>query len=566
MNTLKLKIKKLFLVILAAMTLISSLPPRAFAGRGFSDDGQIPSWAHSSVLALTEQKILNGYPDGRFAPNDPVTFEQVIVGTFNVFWLQDQAKQLAETMPPLDNVSSWAQGYVRLALQNNLLREYGNYSPINKPDQYSAPAPRAWVAGFLSYALGYGQWSWHVANRVPFSDLGKIPADLRMMVHTAVDLGIAAGMGNDSFEPGMTISRAQYAVMLQNAKKVIETKGSVRTYYPSVPPQQTVQPVGMGFFQRGQGKSGKEIDRRMLKDLSEKNSHIQFLNMMSYAMKADGRVFNVDKTWGDRLFESTVDIAHKNGVKTLLVLQNHSLSRFEPDFAHRLLSDTGLQQKLIEWLVEEIKTNGDSGVNIDFENLYNADRDLFTQFVARVYQEMKKRGWITVVSVLPKTNDIVDFLYYDYDKLGQYADYVFLMTYDESNAYGAKQGPNYTVPFVEKNLKFSLTSVPRNKLLLGVGSHSWVWNDAKVKQFTTWEVDQMIAGGSAKAHRDSGNAAYATYYDAAGNLSTVYHQDFDSYKTEFQLLKKYNLGGYVLFPLGWENDSLWEALILRVKN
>lgn len=542
------------------MTLISFMPLNAFAGRQFSDDGQIPSWAHTSVLALTEQKILSGYPDGSFAPNDPVTFEQVIAGIFNVFWLQDQAKQLSQTMPPLDNVSSWAQGYVRLAFQNNLLRSPGIHSPIYKPDQYSAPATRAWVAGFLSYALGYGQWSWDASNRVPFTDLEKIPVDLRMMVHTAVDLGIAAGMGNDNFEPGMTISRAQYAVMLQNAKKVIETNKSIRTYYPSLPPQQTVPPVGMGFFQRGQGKSGKEIDRRMLNDLTQKSSHIRFLNMMSYAMSADGKVYNIDKTWGDRLFESTVDLAHKNGIKTLLVLQNHSLSRFDPDFAHLVLSDTVRQQKLIDWLVEEIKRNGDSGVNIDFENLYNADRELFTQFVARVCQEMKKQGWITVVSVLPKTNDMVDFMYYDYDKLGQYADYVFLMTYDESNTFGTRQGPNYTVPFVEKNLKFSLTSVPRHKLLLGMGSHSWVWNDAKVKQFTTWEVDQMIAGGNAKAHRDSNNAPYATYYDSAGNLSTVYYQDFGSYKTEFDLAKKYHLGGYVLFPLGWENDSLWAAL------
>ncbi|MBQ8002230.1 MAG: S-layer homology domain-containing protein [Clostridia bacterium] len=47
----------------------------------FSDINQAP-WAEVAVKALVERKIINGYPDGTFKPNNPITraeFAKIIV-------------------------------------------------------------------------------------------------------------------------------------------------------------------------------------------------------------------------------------------------------------------------------------------------------------------------------------------------------------------------------------------------------------------------------------------------------------------------------------------------------
>ncbi|MTV49956.1 hypothetical protein GJ688_13330 [Heliobacillus mobilis] len=363
----------------------------------------------------------------------------------------------------------------------------------------------------------------------------------------------------------MPITRAQYAVILENAKKLAETSTSLRSVYPAAPPKETLNPVRMAFFQRGQGQDASEINGRVIEALKNQHTYVQYLNMMSYGMKSDGDVFNGDKTFGDSFFDDVEKLAHEKGLKTLVVLNNYDIWRncFDAQYAHSVLTSSEKQEKVIQWLVEEIEQNGDSGVNIDFEDLYPADRDLLTQFVAKVNGEMKKHGWTTVVSVMCKTNDTYDYRYYDYENLAKNADYIFVMSYDIYNPRGTPQlpGPNYSIPFVEKTLKFAVMSVPPQKLLLGVGSHSWIWNDSERTQMPAWKADQMVATQQATGYKDPAyNASYATYKSASGGTAKVYYQDQQTYQTEFELVKKYGLGGYGLFPLGWETGSLWTAL------
>ncbi|MTV49955.1 hypothetical protein GJ688_13325 [Heliobacillus mobilis] len=180
---------------LIVLLLVAMLPLTAFAQTRFVDADEIPSWASPSVQDLVDSKMLSGYADGRFAPSDLVTYEQVITGIFNVLWLQDQAAGLSQSMAALPNVSPWAQGYVQLAKQRDIMKSPNNNSPIPAPNDYTQPANRAWVAAFLAMTLGYDQWQWDLNNRIPFTDMESIPVDLRMMVNTAADLGLASGMG-----------------------------------------------------------------------------------------------------------------------------------------------------------------------------------------------------------------------------------------------------------------------------------------------------------------------------------------------------------------------------------
>jgi spore germination protein len=281
---------------------------------------------------------------------------------------------------------------------------------------------------------------------------------------------------------------------------------------------------------------------------------------MTYRLKDSGELVNAALESGDNRFQDTLDLAHQNGVKTLLVLHNYN-GGMKSELASKVIDDKAIQQKVIDRIVEEIQKSGHSGVNIDFENVYSYQRSGYASFVEKVSAEMKKHGWITVVSATPKTNDLPDLNFLDYERIGQAADFVLVMTYDEYNPFRSEPGPQYTLSNLEKILKFSTTSIPSHKVLLGIGNHHWVWNDSTTFQLSSHEIDQMIAANRAASHWDEEKQApYATYYDPFGRPCTVYYQDARTYKLQFDIVKKYNLGGFFLFPLGWENDSYWTSM------
>lgn len=53
--------------------------PQATETIAFTDQAEIADWALDSVSALAEAGIMKGYEDGRFAPNDPYSYEQCLM-------------------------------------------------------------------------------------------------------------------------------------------------------------------------------------------------------------------------------------------------------------------------------------------------------------------------------------------------------------------------------------------------------------------------------------------------------------------------------------------------------
>jgi spore germination protein len=535
---------------------------RVYAATGYRDSNQIPTWAQPAIVSLTQKHVLYGFPDGSFHPNDPVTYEQIIAGIYNIFGEQRRAQDVAAGMAPMNHVSPWAQGYVGMAIQDQMVAPPAPASPVPAPDDYRLPAPRYWAAASMAYALGYGIWDWDAATRIPFTDTGGLPVELRMMINTAVDRGIASGEGNMTFHPYDSITRAQFAVMLEHTRQIAATSKSVRTYFPAIPQPAPVTPVSMAFYARGQGEAADDINRTVALDLVQHARQITYLNML-YATDENGNLINLND-WGDALYQDTLNTAHQNGIQTLLCIGNDNFQAgsSRSGLAHQILSRPAAVQNLIRSVITKIQAEGDSGVNIDFEDMANGDRALFSQFVAAMSQAMKPYGWKTVVSVIPKTNDWTDALYYDYPALGSSADYIFLMTYDQSNPFGTSvPGPTYTANYLERVLKYSTTAIPPQKILLGVGNHNWVWNDPTRYELTHHQIDSMIAAGVAVPHWDSSQqSSYATYMTASGNTATVYYQNDVSYQGEYALIRKYQLGGIGFFPLGWEDDGFWNTL------
>ena len=118
-------------------------------------------------------------------------------------------------------------------------------------------------------------------------------------------------------------------------------------------------------------------------------------------------------------------IARKNGVKIMPIFNNAYQHNFDPKRAHILLTDEKKQKKVINQLVNWIEKNKYQGLNLDFENLEDADRLRYVNFIKNLYSKLHAKGLELSVD-LQSESDTAQW----YD-IGQICDFVVVMGYDE---------------------------------------------------------------------------------------------------------------------------------------
>jgi spore germination protein YaaH len=91
-----------------------------------------------------------------------------------------------------------------------------------------------------------------------------------------------------------------------------------------------------------------------------------------------------------------VTYAHSKGKKVWALFANKNFSKYN---AHQVLIDPAKQAKVIREIVDIAVKNNYDGVNIDWENMYVEDRDLFTDFVRQLTASLKDANKTVSVDV-----------------------------------------------------------------------------------------------------------------------------------------------------------------------
>lgn len=84
---IKKKLKKLLTTSALAITSLSLVlsPTTSYASTSKFSDVSKNHWAYDSIVEAHERGIVNGYPNGKFGPNDPLTYEQFMTMLGNMF-------------------------------------------------------------------------------------------------------------------------------------------------------------------------------------------------------------------------------------------------------------------------------------------------------------------------------------------------------------------------------------------------------------------------------------------------------------------------------------------------
>ena len=163
-------------------------------------------WAKEYVIKLAQYEVITGFEDGTFRPEDLVTKEQFVKMVVEAFGIQSDARAIKFTDV---DASHWAKDYIGIAVNKGIINgnsetEFGIGENLSRQN---AAVIIARVADLAGYTLETG-------NGTSFSDKADIAPYALDGVTRLSNAGIINGMGDGTFAPGGTLTRAQAAKIL----------------------------------------------------------------------------------------------------------------------------------------------------------------------------------------------------------------------------------------------------------------------------------------------------------------------------------------------------------------
>ena len=175
-------------------------------------------WAYETISEMSYRGILNGYPDGTFAPNNYITRAEaakIFVKSLNL------EEYYSNQFIDVDK-SFWAYDYIKI--MSKYLTTYVN----EDNQQYYAPNEytiREDIAEALVKALNMQDEEYDLKILDMFSDKDLISKDLQKYVAIAVKNNLLNGNADGTFNPKGNLTRAEVSKLIMNTFEWYE-KGS----------------------------------------------------------------------------------------------------------------------------------------------------------------------------------------------------------------------------------------------------------------------------------------------------------------------------------------------------
>ena len=191
----KLRLNTILLSLLLGTTLLT---PQIASAKSFTDVKK-SDWHYSVVDELSNKGIINGYEDGTFKPQRPVSYAEFLTLLNNAIGTKQA--------PDYKNPTQWYKPTF------DYLKQKGVIQTIQNPN---AEISRNEMAKYLSIALQ------KLKNQTPnttapttIKDFASIPAEYKDYVANTVNAGLIKGDEHQNFNGSQSLTRAETAVIIK---------------------------------------------------------------------------------------------------------------------------------------------------------------------------------------------------------------------------------------------------------------------------------------------------------------------------------------------------------------
>lgn len=257
-----------------------------------------------------------------------------------------------------------------------------------------------------------------------------------------------------------------------------------------------------------------------------------------------------------------------------------------------ILSKAASRRALEDAIANLVKTNGFSGVDIDFENKTADTKPYFSLFLQGLYQRIgNKFVYCSIEARTPPSAafDVIPTnLKYanDFVAINKYCDRVILMTYDQgtidlrlnSAAGGAPYIPISDPAWVKKVVALTAQTISKKKIIIGVPTYGYEYDLTPLTQGYRYDLDwafnpryatDLASSLGITPLRNSAGELSFTYMatsteDGAATTTLMriaWWSDAQAIQDKLSLAKTLGVRGIAIFKLdGGEDPNIWNVL------
>lgn len=218
--------KRKMAMALAAVLVAGSLPVTVSAAT-FTDINEV-TWASSTIQAVSDKGLINGYEDGTFRAKNNVTYSEAMVMIYNLMDKTGNLKASAtntlsiyQSVLNTYKIPTWSQSTVAYGLSAQILMAAD--LPKFTTNGVSNPATRQDVAVMFGRALSE-KYDIYAGTGVNYNDVWRISDEAMPYVDLLTRLGIVTGDDSGNFNPTANITRAEMAVMMNKTYDLLSNE------------------------------------------------------------------------------------------------------------------------------------------------------------------------------------------------------------------------------------------------------------------------------------------------------------------------------------------------------
>lgn len=255
-----------------------------------------------------------------------------------------------------------------------------------------------------------------------------------------------------------------------------------------------------------------------------------------------------------------IEWAHNNNYQVWAMFSNNSLK----DTTSQILNDYEKREAMIENLMDLVEEYNLDGVNVDFENMNESDKDVYSRFLIELAPRLKKIGKTLSVDVTAPDGSETWSLCFDRNTIANVADYIVFMAYDQYGTSSNKAGTTAGYNWVEANIKKFLgqEDVDPEKIILGIPLYMRLWEEdddgtAKPEVVNMKDMFDVLPENQV-AKWDEELKQYYVEYEEDGKTYKMWVENEKSVGEKINLANQYNLAGIAFWEKDREtNDEFW---------
>ncbi len=293
---------------------------------------------------------------------------------------------------------------------------------------------------------------------------------------------------------------------------------------------------------------------------NRQNEQMQGVNVVSpsffsLAKGSNGEIIDNAKQDGNNY----VEWAHNNGYKVWPMFSNNSLLTT----TENILNDETKRRNMIDNIVKLAEEYNVDGINVDFENMNQEDKNVYSRFIIELAPRLKDIGKTITVDVTAPDGSETWSLCFDRDTLADVSDYIVFMAYDQYGTGGNKVGTTAGYNWVENNINKFLgqEAVKKEKIILGIPLYTRLWKESgdKItsKVVNMKNVEETIPEGTQRKWDEDLKQDYVEYEENNATYK-MWIEDKKSIKEKINLAKKYELAGIAFWEKDRETENFWE--------